>query len=78
MICLYNFCWCVRTLSFKTDGIRVNQTPAMAAKLSDHIWTAEEFISFPSISKNNLYEELFEIHLNNTACLTANVLDSVS
>ena len=50
----------------------------MAAKLSDHIWTAEEFMTFPSISKNHLYEELFEIHVNNTGCLTANVLDSVS
>jgi len=45
---------------------------------SDHIWTAEEFMTFPSISKNHLYEELFEIHVNNTGCLTANVLDSVS
>lgn len=45
----YNFCWPVRSLDFK--GLRASkdqQTPAMAAGLADHIWTAEQWFKFPA------------------------------
>lgn len=44
----YNFCWPVRTLA-QTDGagIRHPRTPAMAAGLSDHVWTLSEWIRVP-------------------------------
>ena len=45
----YNFCWPVRTLRIKlTDGRYQHQTPAMSAKLTDHIWTLKEWITFPA------------------------------
>ncbi len=47
IFCLYNFCWCVRTLSFKEDGKIIKQTPAMAAKLASYIWSIEEWITYP-------------------------------
>jgi hypothetical protein len=47
MFCLYNFCWCVRTLSFRENGRIVNQTPAMAAALETHVWIIEEWITYP-------------------------------
>jgi len=44
----YNFCWCVRTLSVKTtDGRRQRRTPAMAAELTDHIWSLQEWLERP-------------------------------
>lgn len=61
MICLYNFCWCVRTLSLNVDNTNINQTPAMAAKLSDHIWTVEEFMTFPSIQQNELHQQVLDL-----------------
>lgn len=46
----YNFCWPVRTLRVKgEDGRWRPQTPAMAAGLADHVWSLEEWISFPAI-----------------------------
>jgi hypothetical protein len=42
----YNFCWPVRTLKAK-DGAA--QTPAMMAKLADHVWTLAEWIKRPSV-----------------------------
>lgn len=44
----YNFCWPVRTLSLrlKENGI-IHRTPAMVAGLTDHIWTLEEWCTFP-------------------------------
>ena len=39
----YNFCWAVRTLRVREpDGPWQPRTPAMAAGLSDHIWSLEE------------------------------------
>lgn len=45
----YNFCWPVRTLREKDEKGRYHgkKTPAMAARLSDHVWTTEEWISYP-------------------------------
>jgi hypothetical protein len=49
----YNFCWPVRTLRVKGEGGHWQQrTPAMAAGLSDHVWSLEEWISFPAIQYN--------------------------
>jgi len=42
----YNFCWPVRTLKAK-DGTA--QTPAMLAKLADHVWTLLDWIKRPAI-----------------------------
>src|SRR5262249_42668960 len=42
----YNFCWPVRTLKAK-DGAA--QTPAMMAKLADHVWTLAEWIKRPVV-----------------------------
>ena len=47
VFCLYNFCWCVRTLSFKENGKTIKRTPAMAAKLTTHIWSIEGWITYP-------------------------------
>ena len=45
----YNFCWPVRTLRARQpDGAWVARTPAMAAGLSDHVWSLEEWITYPS------------------------------
>ncbi len=49
----YNFCWPVRTLR---QGDRetgyVQRTPAMAAGLTDHIWSLREWLTFPSVQQN--------------------------
>ena len=42
----YNFCWPARTL--KARGGEA-QTPAMMAKLTDHVWTLAEWIKRPAI-----------------------------
>jgi IS1 family transposase/transposase-like protein len=42
----YNFCWPVRTLKAE-DGAA--QTPAMSAKLTDHVWTLLEWIKRPAV-----------------------------
>jgi IS1 family transposase len=47
----YNFCWCVRTLrQRRKDGTYEPRTPAMAAGLTDHVWTLEEWLSYPAVS----------------------------
>jgi hypothetical protein len=47
-----NFCWPVRTLRTKAENGRWQQrTPAMAAGLADHVWSLEEWISFPAIQR---------------------------
>ncbi len=39
----YNFCWLVRTLTIKGEGgRRVRRSPAMAAGLTDHVWSMRE------------------------------------
>jgi IS1 family transposase len=48
----YNFCWCVRTLRVKgSEGHWQGRTPAMAAGLADHVWTLQEWLSFPGVER---------------------------
>jgi len=45
----YNFCWPVRTLRVKgDDGQWQARTPAMAAKLADHVWDTREWVTYPA------------------------------
>jgi hypothetical protein len=45
----YNFCWPVRTLRQEAGHRRYHQrTPAMAAGLTDHVWSLREWITFPA------------------------------
>jgi IS1 family transposase len=49
----YNFCWPVRTLRVKVGPKRyAPRTPAMAAGLTDHVWTTKEWATYPAISRN--------------------------
>jgi IS1 family transposase len=46
----YNFCWPVRTLRRKgPDGRWQPVTPAMAAGLADHLWSLDEWLTYPVI-----------------------------
>jgi IS1 family transposase len=46
----YNFCWPVRTLRTREeDGWGPERTPAMAAGLTDHVWSMAEWLSFPVV-----------------------------
>jgi IS1 family transposase/transposase-like protein len=45
-MCSYNFCWPVRTL--RTEA-REDQTPAMMARLTDHVWTIAAWIKRPAV-----------------------------
>lgn len=46
----YNFCWPVRTLRQQDEDAQWQQrTPAMAAGLTDHIWSIHEWLSFPAV-----------------------------
>ena len=48
----YNFCWCVRTLRVKgADGRWQQRTPAMAAGLTDHVWSLREWLTFPGVQR---------------------------
>ena len=43
------FCWCVRTLRIRAeDGQWQQRTPAMAATLTDHVWSLWEWITYPA------------------------------
>lgn len=47
----YNFCWPVRTLRLKNQDERWHaRTPAMAADLTDHIWSLHEWLSYPAFN----------------------------
>jgi hypothetical protein len=47
-----NFCWPVRTLRVKgADGHWQPQTPAMAAKLTDPLWTLSEWLTYPAVQR---------------------------
>jgi hypothetical protein len=49
-----NYCWSVRTLREEVAPKKYRQrTPAMAAGLTDHVWSLEEWLLFPS---NNRYK----------------------
>ena len=44
-----NFCWPVRTLRVREPAKPWQaRTPAMAAGLSDHVWSTKEWISYPA------------------------------
>jgi IS1 family transposase len=46
----YNFCWAVRTLRKEVGPKQYEpQTPAMVAGLTDHVWTIQEWATFPAI-----------------------------
>jgi hypothetical protein len=48
----YNFCWPVRTLRVEVgEGQYQQRTPAMAAGLTDHIWTIQEWATYPAVSR---------------------------
>jgi IS1 family transposase len=50
VVVYYNFGWCVRTLRQKVQQQPPryhNRTPAMAAGLSDHVWTMHELLAYP-------------------------------
>jgi hypothetical protein len=48
----YNFCWPVRTLRVAgEDGHWQARTPAMAAGLADHVWSLEEWLTFPGTQR---------------------------
>jgi hypothetical protein len=49
----YNSCWPVRTLREATDDGRwQKRTPAMAAGLTDHVWSISEWISRPAVPRS--------------------------
>jgi len=48
----YNFCWPVRTLRQRgPDGQWMPRTPAMAASLTDHVWSLWEWLTFPTVQR---------------------------
>jgi IS1 family transposase len=48
----YNFCWPVRTLREQAgDGRYRRRTPAMAAGLTDHVWSLKEWLTFPAVQQ---------------------------
>jgi IS1 family transposase len=48
----YNFCWPVRTLRLQgADGTWERRTPAMAAGLTDHVWSLAEWLTYPAVQR---------------------------
>jgi IS1 family transposase len=47
----YNFCWPVRTLRVKSGGRWQRRTPAMAAGLTDHVWSLSEWLAYPAVQR---------------------------
>jgi len=48
----YNFCWPVETLRERQENGRWRpRTPAMAAGLTDHVWTLKEWLTFPAVQQ---------------------------
>jgi IS1 family transposase len=48
----YNFCWPVRTLRARPpDGPWQKRTPAMAAGLTDHVWSLAEWLRFSAVKR---------------------------
>jgi IS1 family transposase len=46
---VYNFCWAVKTLTLiASNETRTKRSPALAAGLTDHVWTLEEWVKFPA------------------------------
>lgn len=49
----YNFCWPVRSLRQRgADGRWRQRTPAMAAGLTDHVWSLSEWLAFPAVQRS--------------------------
>jgi hypothetical protein len=44
---LYNFCHAHRSLKIQDEARVVHRSPAMAAKLADHIWSTWEWLRCP-------------------------------
>lgn len=47
----YNFCWPVRTLRVKVGGRWRHRTPAVAAGLTDHVWSLNEWLTYPAVQR---------------------------
>ena len=48
----YNFCWPVRTLRVAVGEQEYQQrTPAMAAGLTDHVWSIREWATYPAVKR---------------------------
>ncbi len=48
----YNFCWPIRTLRVRgAEGRWRERTPAMAAGLTDHVWSLSEWLSYPAVQR---------------------------
>lgn len=48
----YNFCWPVRTLRVKGEGGHGRaRSPAMAAGLTDHLWSLREWLTLPAVQR---------------------------
>ena len=48
----YNFCWPVRTLADLDAAGRIRKrTPAMAAGLTDHVWSLKEWLTLPAVHR---------------------------
>jgi len=48
----YNFCWPVRTLRKRDEqGKWQPRTPAMAAGLTDHVWSLREWLTLPGVHR---------------------------
>lgn len=46
----YNFCWPVSTLRIKNQqGCWQRRSPAMAAGLTDHVWSISEWLTLPTV-----------------------------
>jgi hypothetical protein len=45
-----NFCWTVRSLRIRNEeGHWCRRTPALAAGMTDHVWTFDEWLRFPAL-----------------------------
>ena len=47
----YNFCWPVRTLR-ERNHLNASCTPAMSARLTDHVWSLQEWATFPASAES--------------------------
>jgi IS1 family transposase len=47
----YNFCWPVRTLRQKGEDGWQDRTPAMAAGLTEHVWSLGEWLTLPAVQR---------------------------
>ena len=48
----YDFCWPVRTLRVQMGEHEYQQrTPAMAAGLTDHVWSIREWATYPAVKR---------------------------